>query len=110
MNSSFKYEPVALAALLSTLSAVFVSFGLDFLSPELATYIAAAVTAVTGAVSAFKTSETPFVLIAAAVKAVLVVAVSLGFDLNQENIAALVIAIESLGGFLVVRPQVSPTV
>lgn len=107
---SFKYEPVALAAALSSLSALLVAFGLDFLSADQATWIAAAVTAITGAVSAFRTSETPFVLIGAAVKAVAVVAVSYGLDLSQEQIAGLVVAIESVGALAVTRPQVSPIV
>jgi uncharacterized protein (DUF1778 family) len=107
---SFKYEPVAVAAVLSSLSALLVSFGLDFLSADQATWIAAAITAVVGAFSAFRTSETPFVLIAAAVKAVAIVAVSYGLNLTQEQIAGLVVAIESVGALAVTRPQVSPVV
>lgn len=108
-NASFKYEPVAVAAVLSSLASLFVAFGLDFLTADQATLIAGAITAVVTAVSGFKTTETPFVLLAAAVKAVLVVAVSYGFNLKQEEIGALVIAIETIGNLVVIRPQVSPT-
>lgn len=107
---SLKYEPVAVAAALSAVSALLVSFGLDFLSAEQATWIAAAITAVTGAVAAVKTTEAPFVAIGAAVKAVAIVAVSYGLNLTQEQIAGLVVAIEALGGLAVTRPQVSPVV
>jgi hypothetical protein len=110
MNSSFKYEPVALAAALSALSTFLVAFGFDFLSADQATLVAGAVSAVTGAVAAFKTTETPFVLIASAVKAVAVVAISYGLNLSQEQLGALVVAIETLGGVFYVRSQVSPAV
>jgi hypothetical protein len=109
MNRSFKYEPVALAAALSALSTFLVAFGFDFLSADQATLISAAVVAVVGAVSAFKTTERPFVLIASVVKAVAIVAISYGLNLSQEQLGALVIAIESVGGLLVIRSQVSPT-
>jgi hypothetical protein len=50
------------------------------------------------------------VLVASAVKAVLIVATSYSLNLSQEQIGAVVIAIETLGGLLVVRSQVSPSV
>lgn len=103
----FGREPAFYVGVIEALIAVLVTFKLPGLSVEQAGYVVALVVAVGGAVTAWATRDTLLAALVGAVKAGLVLAVSYGLTVTDEQIG-LIAALVSVIGSGYLRSQTSP--
>lgn len=103
----FGREPAVYIAVIEAALAFLVTFGFDGLSAEQSTNILAVAVAVGGVLASWATRDTLLAALGGAAKALLVLGVSYGLNLTQEQIGLAVVVISALGGIWL-RTQTSP--
>ena len=100
-------EPAAIIGLVEAILGVALTFGLFGLTHHEVTVILAAVTAAGGLLTAWTTQHGLLAAVTGFVKALMIVAVTYGAHLSDEQMAAVLSAITVLGGYYL-RAQTSP--
>ena len=103
----FRSEPAVLIAVVQAVLAFLVTFQFDQLSAAQSANILAVAVALGGFYTAWTTQHTVLAALSGVGRALLVLAVSYGLNLSQEQIGLAVILVESIGG-LVLRDRTSP--
>ena len=104
----FGREPAVFIAVIEALLALLVTFQLDGLTAEQSTNILAVAVAVGGLLTAWTVRDKLFASLGGLSRAALVLGVSYGLNLTQEQIGLAVAVISSVAGIIVLRPQTSP--
>lgn len=103
----FGREPAVYVAVIETLLALLVTFRLDGLTTEQATNILAVTIAVGGLITAWTVKATLLAALSGVGRAVLVLMVSYGMNLTQEQIG-LAVGLIAAAGAIFLRPSTSP--
>lgn len=103
----FGREPALYVAIIETLVAFLVTFGLDGLSAEQATNIVAVAAVIGGAITAWTTVDTRLSAVTGVGRAILILLTSYGLNLSQEQVGLAVGVIAALA-MVFVRDRTSP--
>ncbi|WP_328344766.1 hypothetical protein [Micromonospora sp. NBC_00421] len=104
----FGREPAVLIGGVASLLAVFVAFGLDFLSAAQAGAIEAFLTAVAAVLIAAKVRPVAPTLLVGVITTGATLAATYGFSLSQSQVGSIAAASVALLTALVIRPQSTP--
>lgn len=104
---TFRREPTVVLQAVSAVLTIVVAFGLPFLTADQATLIIALLTAILGAVNAFKTRPVAPAAVIAVFTAGVALVSGYGLDLSQELVGSITAAVPVLMALLI-RSQVTP--